>query len=413
MTQGVPMTQQSNCLLLRMPSDVRESAAAAALHLLKMRQTLQGFGEVAQAEMLPDSQENILQVTFYDVRCAAAAKEAFDDDLVCCFGPPQGRRVLRLGKAGLETANLAEVSNVTCTAEGQFEVEFFDSRAADLMAAGSVPAGEPAEPAAKEAVRTPSKRRTAAVQAMSVDTLPSYVGTGSAGSSSSASGGHPQSVASPHHTRSADPLPRYVRSLRLSQLSWGEFNTGREWRRTLRLCFLPKSLCEPGALEGVLEASGLRDSVERLRVVPGRGGRSLGCAMLRAKTVEAVPALAKLFHGRQYGGSSATPVAVSFAEGQGVRSSGRASTLAQGSTRGKEPLRVKSSLKEPSEPLEPLEAETSETTAADSLSEDSDASAHEDSPTPSKTLPAGFLPPPGLESLCRSACEPAPVVLWQ
>merc|ERR1719464_1724869 len=117
----------------------------------------------------------------------------------------------------------------------------------------------------------------------------------------------------------ASSLPRYVSSLRMSQLNWDDLNAGREWRKNLRVCYLPKCLCEPRALEALLEAKGLRSSVDRVHVLPGKRGRHLGSAVLRAKTTKAIPSLVRLFHGHQFG-SSLTPVAVSFAEDQGARS---------------------------------------------------------------------------------------------
>merc|ERR1719464_1361646 len=143
------------------------------------------------------------------------------------------------------------------------------------------------------------------------------------------------------HVLSASALPRYVSNLWMSQLNWDDLNAGREWRKTLRLCYLPKCLCEPRALDVLLEAKGLSSSVERVHVVPGKGVRCLGSAVLRAKTMDVVPALVRLFHGRQFGSSSSTPVAVSFAEDQGAKPSAKGSQHGSKVDISREPVHIK------------------------------------------------------------------------
>merc|ERR1719464_184984 len=197
------------------------------------------------------------------------------------------------------------------------------------------------------------------------------------------------------HVLSASALPRYVSNLRMSQLNWDDLNAGREWRKTLRLCYLPKCLCEPHLLEALLEAKGLRGSVDRVRVTPGKTGRQLGSAVLRARITEAVPALVRLFHGHQFGSNGSTPVAVSFAEVQGARSSMRVPGHGNKLARGTEPARIKTCIEA---------GMSSDSTAAESArasSPDSDTPACSGSVSPRRRLPPGLQPPPGLESFCH------------
>jgi len=256
------MAAPSNCIRLRLPRS--DTASGSAAQLASLRKWLENFGDVASAEVLSDTDGAVLQVTYFDARCALAAKEALGDD--CSYAPQDGCRLLRLGKAALESAALADVSNITCTSEGDYEVEFFDTRVTVRVAA---------------AQGAPGPERPGPCEFMAAASAPR--------------GG-----------------PRYVSSLRLSELRWDDLLKGRERRRCLQLLYLPVALCAPGALAALLEAGGLSASVERLSVRPAR---HLGTAVLQARSAEGVLALARFFHGRQLGAS--TPVAVRFAEGQG------------------------------------------------------------------------------------------------
>lgn len=128
----------------------------------------------------------------------------------------------------------------------------------------------------------------------------------------------------PHPLASAtDARPCKVHSLRISEVRWASVASNREQRLSLHLRALPAKLCNPKEMEALLQAEGLWESVESLRVLPGRGGR-LGCAVLNARQAAHVQKLAKFFHGRQFG--SSTPVAVSFAppiSASGLRTEGR------------------------------------------------------------------------------------------
>jgi len=112
------------------------------------------------------------------------------------------------------------------------------------------------------------------------------------------------------HALSTDVKPRKMHSSRLSEIRWDALTTRREQRRVLNLRGLPSKLRTAGALHAWLRAEGLGDTVEDLKVFPGKAGR-LGCAVVRAREVADVERLAKLFHGRQCGAGS--PIAVSFA----------------------------------------------------------------------------------------------------
>jgi len=104
--------------------------------------------------------------------------------------------------------------------------------------------------------------------------------------------------------------PRKMHSLRLSELRWDALANRREQRRTLHLRGLPAKLCGVGALEVLLKAEGLWETVADLRILPRKASQP-GCAVLSAKDSLDVQRLAKYFHGRQFGAGA--PVAVSFA----------------------------------------------------------------------------------------------------
>lgn len=123
--------------------------------------------------------------------------------------------------------------------------------------------------------------------------------------------------------------PKKLSGLELSQLNWGKLAKGQEWRRDLLVRGLPRHLCERGALEAFLAAKGLREFVEKVRVMPGKGLRP-GSAVLMATSTGAVAKLAKFFHGAQFSGCR-SPVAVGFAPGKCSRRGA-----------GLEPMRVSS-----------------------------------------------------------------------
>jgi len=366
--------QASNCVLLWLPSG-EESPAVTAMQFVSLRQQLEGFGEVAHVETSMAAGElPMLQVTYFDVRCAMAVMDAFGTEL-CSYGAQEGRRSLRIERHLLESVALADVSNVTCTAGGDFEVEFFDTRVAAQVAEFTAAASSGDDSASTAAEEAEPRHQSAGEEATEL------VGAQAAAATAEAS---------------ASCRPRKVNSLRMSQLNWEDLTSGREWRTVLRLNFLPRRLCEPGALEALLRHHGLAELVERVRVLPARG--SLGCAVVKVKSVAGVPALAKFFHGRQLG--SSTPVAVCFADGQHAARAGRgAPRHAARPVHLGEPLHVKSCAQE-SEGL----AECSDSTVSVSPrdSSDSEASLLQEEPRQAarQPLPCGVRPPPGLEGLC-------------
>jgi len=119
-------------------------------------------------------------------------------------------------------------------------------------------------------------------------------------------------------TSNPDVRPRKMHSSRLSEIRWEALAKGREQRRVLNLRGLPSKLCTTEALQAWLRAEGFGNTVEDLKVFPGKAGR-LGCGVVRVREVADVERLAKLFHGRQCGAGS--PIAVSFAAPGGLRGS--------------------------------------------------------------------------------------------
>lgn len=136
----------------------------------------------------------------------------------------------------------------------------------------------------------------------------------------------------------AATMPKYRHNLRgCLQLDWTDIANGRDTRTTLRFCCLPAALCEGGVLRRTFVAAELSQLVDCIRIFPGstdksRGtalvnamtdctdrvptGRRAGAALVNAVDSSAAMAIAKYFHGRQWG--SGLPVAVSFATVQGL-----------------------------------------------------------------------------------------------
>lgn len=142
---------------------------------------------------------------------------------------------------------------------------------------------------------------------------------------------------------SATSGPRYRNDLRLSQVNWADLASGRDKRTTLRLRCLPSALCDEATLQQVLARMQLSKVVDCIRVFPSQGKRP-GSALINAVDTAGAAAVAKFFHGRQWGRSM--PISVSFAAVQGAAEVQRVFPLAdaQETTRaGKaeaEPLRV-------------------------------------------------------------------------
>jgi len=246
---------------------------------------LEVFGDISKVDVRPEPEAAIV-VSYFDVRAALKAKDTFGS--ACSFEPQHGQRAIRLlGSAGLDAAELNDVSDITKTEDGDFIVEFFDTRNA-ARAAGTYYVLQEHRDCIGEAT-------------VAADVSPEFL-----------------KIASPRNTASAGSKPRKIHDLRMSQLRWDYLANKREWRTTLHLRGLTKKLMEPKALETLLSLNGLSDAVARIKVVQSRGGKQLGCAILEATSVDQVQKLAKFFHGRQFGGSM--PVAVSFASHYGNQS---------------------------------------------------------------------------------------------
>lgn len=119
-------------------------------------------------------------------------------------------------------------------------------------------------------------------------------------------------TASPELSASMEPRPQYLHGLTVSQLSWKDLDTRREWRRELMLRGLPRRLCEISALERILTENGLASAAARIRTNCPAGKR-LGVAVIKVRKVADVAKIARVFHGRAFG--TTMPVAVSFFEG--------------------------------------------------------------------------------------------------
>jgi len=166
----------------------------------------------------------------------------------------------------------------------------------------------------------------------------------------------------------------------------------REWRRTLHLRGLPRMLCNLGCLEAYLEKNGLLEAVMSIRVRRAQG-QAFGHAVITAVSIDKVPPLVKLFHGRRFGRS--IPVAVSFAANQSTACGVSASTSAGVAKVGggalgncKEPRRVFQCSRK--------EAEGSESTASCSPRESVSLESESSSRVDVIELPPGLALPVGL-----------------
>uniref|UniRef100_A0A7S0ALJ3 Uncharacterized protein n=1 Tax=Pyrodinium bahamense TaxID=73915 RepID=A0A7S0ALJ3_9DINO len=241
----------------------------APLSMAPVCRELSRFGEVARLEMPPDGQLSAV-VSYYDVRAATRAREGLGDR--CTLEPEYGDRiVVSHGDVQVSAWMIQEIRTVQREGSGgKYTLEFFDTRAAERAAsclfahAGTV--------SAKVAEVTPN-------------------------------------------INCSLPQPRYRNDLRLSQVTWEDLTSGREARTTLRLRCLPRHLCTEQTFQGLLARVGLSKVVDSVRVFPG-DGKCPGSALVNAVDSQGVIAVAKYFHGRQWGRS--LPVAVSFAAVQGA-----------------------------------------------------------------------------------------------
>lgn len=319
----------TNCVLVHLPQASTLRGTGNAMQLLSFRQELESFGEVARAELRLDGDTPHMRVCYYDVRCAANVKASYGDS--CELGPQEGERSIRMTQAAMEAMQLGEISNITSTEDGEFEVEFFDTRSAAHAASLAAAATACAE--GKAEVETPvtvqqefdfyaawlAAALTGAAQQEREQQEQQERQQQQEEEAAEVDAGHDKALAEPQNIVQPG-LPKAMQggsmpvkvssSLCMSQVRWDDFSGRREWRTALQLRGVPAKLCEPGALEELLKGYGLHASVASVRVVRSKG-RGPGCAVIKARSVEDVPALAKFFHGSQFGNSM--PIAVSYA----------------------------------------------------------------------------------------------------
>jgi len=384
------MATFTNSVRVHLSAASKNGASTEAMQLMAIRRDLESLGEIAQAGIQKiDGAHQVVQAIYYDVRSAKAAKEHFGD--ACNFGPQEGSRSVLLQKDVFKNLQLAEIANVECKQSGAFEVEFFDTRMAAQVA------GMAAFASASE------------VEEVSTCESLDELEDGQHSVSTDAESIEPMSVAcaaceSPASRDSSEP--RRINDLRMSQLRWDDLAAGREWRTSLLLRGLPRSLCQPGRLEALLQASGLGDSVSSIRVPRSMCSRSVGHAIITASAVKEVPKVAKFFHGKQFGNSM--PIAVSFASTQ----SGRATT--------RDAIAVVSSAATPVASIGVRKpklislsscldfGDSSDRTSMGSPRSSQSTSGNDCcsiwAPASDLTFPPGLRPPPGLD--CASAASP-------
>jgi len=394
------MTVATNCLRVRLSAAALYGAPTEAMCLLAIRNDLESFGEIAQAGIQTvNDWQKVIQAVYYDTRSAKAAKEYFGS--FCDFGPQEGVLSLTAPKAVLQALESSTIANVRCTASGEFELEFFDTRVAAQAT------------------------EMAALRAASVGELTAITTCDSLGAVEDELRGEdveddaeePMSVAcarieSPSAGGGSGPC--HISGLRMTQIRWEDFTSHREWRTALLLRGLPRSLCQPGQIEALLEAHGLRDALLSVRLPKSLSRMSLGHAIVTATSIEQAPRLAKFFHGKQFGNSM--PVAVSFAPNQIGSVGGKRSSVARVCSsdvaRSKDlgaPRRISLS-KSRRECVDSSESTSPDSPrGSESLQSDDGAGLEETcsgfTAPPGLMLPPGLTPPPGL-TLPSSAANP-------
>lgn len=278
---------------------VQFAESEAPISVAKAYETLAPFGEVARLEMPPGTDSTAV-VSFYDLRSAASAAAVLGD--MCSQEPQYGDRTLRLdGDMQLQNWMLTEISAVRQEGDdGTYTLDFFDTRCRE-RAASQLAASQLAKQAAPDLCLPPG---LPAAMVRSAADCPQFLPVPPDMSESGEDS----------HSNGSANGPRYRTDLLLSKVNWDELASGVEKRTTLRLKCLPRPLCDEQALGSLLARVGLAGMVDCVRVLPGEGKRH-GSALINAVSTEAVAAVARLFHGRQFG--TGTPVAVSFAAVQG------------------------------------------------------------------------------------------------
>lgn len=336
------MPAVTNCVRVRLQA--RRVGTNEATHLLTVRRQLEGCGEISRVSVHSLSNgEQALQVTFYDVRGALAAKALYGE--ACLLGPADGVLSVTLSKAVFQGLPETEVSGVRCTLDGRFDVDFFDTRAAERAAAAEelVPPSSPAMSAYSTCDSLESLDAHDQGTSASEDTSsePSLEAATDATDATDASDAESPATSSAAHTPRArfddepmfvhcgqgsrpvvskDSRPCYVTDLLLSRLRWEDLASQREERTSLRLRGLPPGLCEPARLRTFLASQGLSDAVSSVSTARGIGRRGLGEAIVKARSSADVQRIAKFFHGCRLGNS--LPVMVSFAAERGARAPG-------------------------------------------------------------------------------------------
>lgn len=285
------MAAATNSLRVLFPAAEGESASAA-VSVASAYEELAPFGEIARLEVPPGFPPSAV-VSYYDMRSAAKAVAVIGDR--CVPEAQYGERTIWLaGDAQLHMWMIAEISAVRhegTAAGGTYSLDFFDTRAAAR--------------AARELNIGPAQQKAQGEQQAVVQVENGAFGRRAVGGDGTSG-------------------PRYRNDLRLSEVHWADLSEGRDKRTTLRLRGLPAMLCEESAFQRVLAKAGLAKLVDCVRVFPSEGRRP-GGALVNAINSASVIAVAKYFHGRQWGKSM--PVAVLFAAVQGAAEVQRAFPL--------------------------------------------------------------------------------------
>jgi len=285
------------------------SGTVTSHEIQKLLEDLTSHGEITQFGV---SDLNELVVSFFDTRAANAALKAFG---ASARPDAQNRGVYTVWLPGAFPVEEDEVSGVVAIQSGPvelFAVTFHDCRMAQKAVAGVAANGallglsvEPPVVPTQPKQPEPEAVRDCSEAVVEIKLSPQEV---------------PDASVEIRPARLQQEGPRCISNFRTSEVRWNELASGLDKRTTLRLRFLPARLCAPQAFVEALEKGGVVDSVDCFRVVPsqgaGRVGLKPGSALVNAVNHEAVVAVAKYFHGRQWGRSN-VPVSVSFAELQG------------------------------------------------------------------------------------------------
>eukprot|EP00416_Gambierdiscus_australes_P017095 CAMPEP_0171067854 /NCGR_PEP_ID=MMETSP0766_2-20121228/8232_1 /TAXON_ID=439317 /ORGANISM="Gambierdiscus australes, Strain CAWD 149" /LENGTH=430 /DNA_ID=CAMNT_0011524119 /DNA_START=27 /DNA_END=1316 /DNA_ORIENTATION=+ len=251
-----------------------------AVTLASLRQYLQGFGCVVSVEMEAGPPPR-LHVLYSNPADAAAAREA-----LCGAGGYGQEQWPAYGEDFMNSAFFLR----TYTGYEEWLASSEDAE----RASANIP------------TPTNSETESLADRASEADAVPTTWRSRSTNQESSSA-----------TSMSAASAPRFIdSSVAISQLDWGSFNKGQEWRQDLLLRGLPQPLCHRERLEALLREHSLGHLARGIRVLPRKGPRS-GAAIICTTSIEAAERLAKFFHGVRFG-VGASPIAVSFAPRQNL-----------------------------------------------------------------------------------------------